>query len=103
VEGSWGRTRPASASEQAYLRGVERAVLDALFDLASDPQVTSEVKNAAERQLAHLAEGIGTAPGQGAEEQGQRERARREIQRYFATGEVPALRTGVVELYLPWP
>jgi len=103
VEGSWGRTRPASASDRAYLRAVERSVLDALFDLASDPQVTSEVKNAAERHLARLADGLTDAPGQGVEEEAQRERARREIQRYFLTGEVPDLRTGVVELYLPWP
>ncbi len=103
VEASWGRSRPGSASERSYLRGVERSVLDALFDLASDPQATSEVKNAAERQLARLADRIDGAPGQGAEEEAQRQRAGREIQRFFATGEVPALRTGVVTLYLPWP
>jgi hypothetical protein len=85
------------------LRGTERAVLDGLFTLVDDEQVTAEVKNGAERHLAALADMLAAAPGQGAEEQAQRERARREIERYLTLGEVPPLRTGVIELFLPWP
>lgn len=103
VDATWGTTRPASATERAYLRGTERAVLDGLFTLVADEDVTAEVKNGAERHLATLAETLAAAPGQGAEEQAQRERARREIERYLMLGEVPPLRTGVVELFLPWP
>jgi hypothetical protein len=103
VDATWGRTRPASVTERAYLRGTERAVLDGIFTLVADDDVTSEVKNAAERHLAALAEAVAAAPGQDAEEQAQRERARREIERYLTLGEVPPLRTGVIELYLPWP
>ncbi|MEX2473287.1 MAG: zinc-dependent metalloprotease [Gemmatimonadota bacterium] len=103
VDATWGRTRPAAVTERAYLRGTERAVLDGIFTLVADDDVTSEVKNAAERHLATLAEALAAAPGQDAEEQAQRDRARREIERYLTLGEVPALRTGVIELYLPWP
>ena len=103
VRATWGATRPASSSARAYLRGTERAVLDGLFTLVDDDQVTAEVKNGAERHLAALADMLGSAPGQGAEEQAQRDRARREIERYLTLGEVPPLRTGVIELFLPWP
>ncbi len=103
VEATWGRTRPTSVTERAYLRGTERAVLDGIFTLVADDDVTSEVQNAADRRLATLAEGLAAAPGQDAEEQAQRDRARREIERYLTLGEVPPLRTGVIELYLPWP
>lgn len=103
IDATWGRTRPASVTERAYLRGTERAVLDGIFTLVADDDVTSEVKNAADRRLATLAETLTSTPGQDAEEQAQRDRARREIERYLTLGEVPPLRTGVIELYLPWP
>jgi hypothetical protein len=103
VDATWGAARPASHTERAYTRGAERAVLDGLFTLVADDRVTSEVKNGAERHLALLAERLGASPGQDAEEQAQRARARREIERYMTLGEVPPLRTGVIELFLPWP
>jgi hypothetical protein len=103
VGATWGASRPASSSERGYLRGSERAVLDGLFTLVSDDQVTSEVKNGAERHLAALAVMLAETPGEGPEEQAQRERARREIDRYLDSGEVPPLRTGLIELFLPWP
>jgi hypothetical protein len=77
-------------------------VLDGLFTLLSD-DVTAEVKNGAERHLAMLAESVAAAPGEDAEARAQRDRARREIERYLTLGEIPPLRTGVITLYLPWP
>ena len=103
VEATWGTARPASATDRAYLRGTERAVLDGLFTLVADEEVTAEVKNVAVRQLIALSERIAAAPGDDPEEQAQRERARVEIERYRTVGEIPPLRTGVIELYLPWP
>jgi hypothetical protein len=102
VDATWGAARPTSATERAYLRGAERAVLDGLFTLLSD-DVTAEVKNGAERHLAMLAESVAAAPGEDAEARAQRDRARREIERYLTLGEIPPLRTGVITLYLPWP
>jgi hypothetical protein len=103
VGATWGTARPASVTDRAYLRGAERAVLDGLFTLVSEDQVTAEVKNGAERHLAMLAESVAAAPGEDAEEQAQRDRAHREIERYLILGEIPPLRTGVITLYLPWP
>jgi len=103
VEATWGATRLASSTERAYARAGERAVLDGLFTLASDEEAVSEVRDGAEQHLARLAEWIEANPGDGAEEEAHRARARREIERYLSTGEVPALRTGVIELFLPGP
>ena len=103
VDATWGSPRAASATDRAYVRGTERAVLDGLFTLVADENVTAEVKNAAEQRLAQLGEMLAGSPGQDPEETAQRERAGREIERYLTLGEIPPLRTGVVPIYLPWP
>lgn len=97
IEGTWGAPRPQAHTQRAYLRGTERAVLDGLFGLVADEQVTAEVKNAAVDHLAALAERLASEPGQDAEGQAQRDRARLEIERYLSLGEIPPLRTGVID------
>lgn len=75
------------------------------YMLAIDEQATAEVRDAALLHLERLGERI-TSPPAGGEDgayEAHRRRAAREIDRYLRLGEVPALRTGVIQIPLPWP
>jgi hypothetical protein len=103
VEATWGAPDPRSGNRGNYARAGERAVLDGIFTLASDGQATSEVRDAAERQLEELADRIRGSAADGRQDENHRARALREIERYLTQGTVPALRTGVISISLPWP
>ncbi|MEX2526964.1 MAG: zinc-dependent metalloprotease [Gemmatimonadota bacterium] len=103
VNATWEASASRTGSQGDYRRAVERAVLDGLFTLASDEEATAEVRDAAERQLADLGAWIQSFPGDGQQDENHRGRAGREIQRYLTLGIVPPLRTGVIDMPLPWP
>lgn len=105
VRGTWSAAGSRSGSEGLYRRAAERSVLDGLFTLAVDERATAEVRDAAVLHLERLGEVL-TSPASGGEDAGyeaHRRRAAREIDRYLRLGEVPALRTGVIQIPLPWP
>jgi hypothetical protein len=105
VDGTWGAAGSRAGSTGLYRRAAERSVLDGLFTLAIDDQATSEVRDGAALHLERLAESLTDAPagGEDAGYEAHRRRAAREIDRYLRLGEVPALRTGVIQIPLPWP
>lgn len=105
VEGTWRAPGTRTGSEGLYRRAAERSVLDGLFTLAIDEQATSDVRDAAVLWLERLAETVADAPagGEDAGYEAHRRRAGRDIDRYLRLGEVPALRTGVIQIPLPWP
>ena len=103
VEGTWGAAGSRTGPEGGYRRQAERAVMDGIFTLALDERAISEVRDAAERRLRLLRESLEASPGTAPEEQAHRQRAAGEIDRYLNHGIVPALRTGLIQIPLPWP
>lgn len=105
VEGTWGASGPRSGSEGLYRQAAERSVLDGLFTLAIDPDATTEVRDGALLWLERLAERLSATPASphGPPYEAHHRRAARDIDRYLRLGEVPELRTGVIEIPLPWP
>jgi hypothetical protein len=105
VDGTWGAEGSRSGSEGLYRQAAERSVLDGLFTLALDEQATSEVRDGAFLWLERLGERLAGdgAPSADARYQAHRTRAGRDIERYLTHGEVPSLRTGVIQIPLPWP
>ena len=105
VEGTWEASGGRSGAAGLYRRAAERSVLDGLFTLATDAQATADVRDGAELRLERLAEAL-ASPAAGGEDtayEAHRRRAAREIDLYLRLGEVPALRTGVIQIPLPWP
>lgn len=105
VEGTWRAAGSRMGSEGLYRGAAERSVLDGLFTLATDEQATSEVRDAAVLWLERLSDSVASPPvgGEDAGYEAHRRRAAREIDRYLRLGEVPDLRTGVIQIPLPWP
>lgn len=105
VEGTWGATGSRAGSSGLYRRATERSVLDGLFTLALDEQATSEVRDGAFFWLERLDERLSAdaPPTADAGYLAHLSRAARDIHRYLTLGEVPALRTGVIQIPLPWP
>jgi len=103
--GTWGAAGSRSGSTGLYRRAAERSVLDGLFTLAIDDEATSDVRDAALLHLERLAATLTDAPagGEDAAYEAHRRRAARDIDRYLTLGEIPALRTGVIQIPLPWP
>jgi hypothetical protein len=103
VDGTWGASGSRTGAEGGYRRQAERAVLDGIFTLALDDRAVSEVRDAAERRLRLLHEVLEASPGTAPEEQAHRQRAAGEIERYLTYGVAPSLRTGLIQIPLPWP
>ncbi|MEX2527921.1 MAG: zinc-dependent metalloprotease [Gemmatimonadota bacterium] len=107
VEGTWEAPGSRGGATGAYRRAAERSVLDGLFTLASDSQAVDAVRDGAALRLELLAEYLqaqgAAARSGGADDQAHTGRALREIRSYLTTGEVPALRSGVIQIPLPWP
>jgi hypothetical protein len=105
VDGTWGAQGSRSGSEGLYRQAAERSVLDGLFTLALDEQATSEVRDGAQLWLERLGERLADADATSADAryEAHRTRASRDIERYLTHGDVPALRTGVIQIPLPWP
>ncbi len=105
VDGTWGASGSRAGSPGLYSRAAERSVLDGLFTLAIDENATSEVRDGAQLWLQRVGERLAGDPPSPADAGylAHRARAARDIQRYLNMGEVPALRTGVIQIPLPWP
>lgn len=105
VDGTWGAAGTRSGSEGVYRRAAERSVLDGLFTLAMDEDATSDVRDGALLWLERLNERLSASAPAGADAGylAHRSRAARDIDRYLRLGEAPALRTGVIQIPLPWP
>lgn len=112
VEMSWGMNAAGSGSaphddsngHAGYLRVLQRAVLDSLFSLVDDDQVTAEVRDAAHFQLNRLASHLDGVRSDDPTTLAHQQRAQQELRHYLETGAVPALRTGVMPpITLPWP
>lgn len=105
LDASWGSTTARTGPLASYVRILERAVVDGLFTLASDPQASSEVRDAADHHLAMLAQRLSSQrASRSSVDMAHRNRAARELERYLASGDVPQLRTGVMDfMSLPWP
>ena len=105
VRGTWDARGSRTGSEGLYRRAAERSVLDGLFTLAIDERATSEVRDGALLWLERVGQSLESAavgevdPGYEAH----RHRAARDIDRFLTLGEIPALRTGVIQIPLPWP
>ncbi len=107
----WGLNQAAPGSGQegdnghaGYLRVLQRAVVDSLFSLVSDDQVTAEVRDAAHFQLNRLAGHLNSVSADDPAIEAHQQRIQQELRRYLDTGSVPALRTGVMPpIALPWP
>jgi hypothetical protein len=105
VRGSWDASGSRTGSEGLYRRAAERSVLDGLFTLAIDEQATSEVRDGALLWLERIGQSLESAPAGDVDPgyEAHRRRAARDIDRYLTLGEIPALRTGVIQIPLPWP
>lgn len=105
VDGTWGAEGSRSGSDGLYRQAAERSVLDGLFSLAIDEDATAEVRDGALLHLEQLGQRIAEMDVSAAEPRytAHVRRAAREIRRYLELGEVPALRTGVIQIPLPWP
>lgn len=103
VDATWGSTGDRGGATGEYARAAERAVLDGLFTLASEPEATAAVRDAAEDELHRLGEMLEASEGVDDRDRAHRSRAHREIQRFLNQGVIPDLRTGVVDMPLPWP
>lgn len=105
VDGTWGASGSRAGSTGLYRRAAERSVLDGLFTLAIDENATSEVRDGALLWLERVGERLAGDPPSTADAGylAHRARAARDIHRYLTMGEVPALRTGVIQIPLPWP
>ncbi|MDX1495304.1 MAG: zinc-dependent metalloprotease, partial [Longimicrobiales bacterium] len=105
VEGTWGAAGTRAGSEGLYRRAAERSVLDGLFTLAMDEDATSDVRDGALLWLERLNQRLSAAASAGADAGylAHRSRAARDLDRYLRLGEAPALRTGVIQIPLPWP
>lgn len=105
LDASWGSSAARTGPLASYVRILERAVVDGLFTLASDPQASSEVRDAADHHLAMLAQRLSSQrASRSSVDMAHRNRAARELERYLASGDVPQLRTGVMDfMALPWP
>ena len=101
----WGLMRREGDGRWTEIAPVVELSSPRFVSLAIDEQATAEVRDAALLHLERLADGLGDAPegGEDATYEAHRRRAAREIDRYLRLGEVPALRTGVIQIPLPWP
>ncbi len=105
VEGTWDAPGSRAGSTGLYRRAAERSVLDGLFTLALDEDATSEVRDGALAWIERVGERLAAEAPASADAgyRAHRARAARDIHRYLTLGEVPALRTGVIQIPLPWP
>jgi hypothetical protein len=109
VDATWGpvfdaRSRSTADPMDAALRRVtQRAVVDAMLDLAGSRAATPEVRAVCEQHLDALRQRLAGAPATGTEDRGRRAAARRDIERYFDGRDDPAARPRPEPIRLPWP
>jgi hypothetical protein len=108
VDATWGTAPPGAAArtddamDAALRRAAQRAVLDALLDLAGSRSATAEVRAVTEQQLDALRQRLTGADGSGAT-RAHLATARRDIERYFDGRDDPAARPRPEPIRLPWP
>jgi hypothetical protein len=113
LDATWGGA-PGPDRDAPYRRVAQRAVVDALLDLAGDRNATVDVRSIAHHHLLRLrdrAEGSGAATGQGsgagaagvAETRGHLAAVRRDIDRYLDGRDDRSLRPRPAPIALPWP
>jgi hypothetical protein len=109
VDATWGpafgtRSRaPGDAMDAALRRVTQRAVVDAMLDLAGSRAATPEVRAVSEQHLDALRQRLAGAGATGTEDRGHHAAARRDIERYFDGRDDPAARPRPEPIRLPWP
>lgn len=103
VDATWGRAAtPGEAHMDAALRhAAQRAVLDAMLDLAGSAAATAQVRAIASERLEMLARDV-TAASATVDERGHRTTAARDIARFFE-GTLESPRPRPARVALPWP
>jgi hypothetical protein len=103
--GAGGRTpSEASATSDAILqRTVQRVVLNTLLDLGGATQATAEVRAITDHVLRGLADRIRGEGGGELQDEAHRVALLRDLDRYWAGNDDPALRPRFPVVSLPWP
>jgi hypothetical protein len=103
IERTWGSSGSSAPVDAAIRRATQRAAVDALLDLAGNPDATPAVRSVAGGQLAQLAARIGREPGSSAEDRAHRAAARRDVQLFMDGRDDRERRTRPSPIPLPWP
>jgi hypothetical protein len=103
VDATWGAAAPRDAMDAALSRGVQRAVVDGLMDLAGRPEATPAVRAAAGQQLERLRSRAAADETASVEDRAHRALVVRDIERYLAGDDEPAARPRPQPVPLPWP
>jgi hypothetical protein len=110
LDATWGTAplgeafrTPGDAMDAALRRVTQRAVLDAMLDLAGSGAATPDVRAVTEHHLETLRQRLGGARAADAEHRGHHAAARRDIERYFDGRDDPAARPRPEPIRLPWP
>ncbi len=102
VARTWGAEQVA-VPLQMYQRAAQRAMLDALLDLAGDTRAMPEVRAVALHHLTQLDARIGELSSATGAVAAHRESARRDIARALDGRDDPGARTRFPVITLPWP
>jgi hypothetical protein len=89
--------------DAALRRVTQRAVVDAMLDLAGSRAATPEVRAVCEQHLDVLRKRLAGTHATVTEDQGHHAAARRDIERYFDGRDDPAARPRPEPIRLPWP
>jgi len=103
IKRTWGAPTPALSAERAVLRASQRAVVDALLDLGGDKAALPDVRAQTVMHIRQLDQRLATAPGTDAAARANSASARRDIARFLAGDDDPALRPRYAVITLPWP
>ncbi|MEX2582122.1 MAG: zinc-dependent metalloprotease [Gemmatimonadota bacterium] len=105
VRTTWDRSSTADGDPQdpALRRVAQRAVLDALLDLAGSEEATTDVRAVTELHLTRLRDRLEMDAGTSNEDIGHRVAALRDIERFFAGEDDPEERPRPAPIPLPWP
>jgi hypothetical protein len=109
IDRVWGAAPTSNAGHQALRRVVQQVVLNTMLDRAGDTASLGEVRASMEMGLDHLKKLL-TARATGSEadiglmaDKALREKAIRDINRYFEGNDDPKTRSRYAVIPLPWP
>lgn len=103
VNRSWGAPASPSANAQALRRAVQQVVLNTLLDRAGDQRALAEVRAISAMHLATLRTRLAAMAGGSPADRAMRIAAVRDIDRFFAGRDDPAMRSRFPVVPLPWP
>ena len=103
IERTWGVSPRSSAGAQALRRTVQQVVLNTLLDRAADPEALPDVRATLELHLNALRARLSAVSGGSPSDRAHREKAVRDIRRYFDGEDDPKTRSRFAVLPLPWP